>query len=625
MLGCARAGLRAPGATALVAAAALTASLVSVASAPAGAAPSPTPARHRSGPAQQHRVTLITGDVVRIATGDDGRQSVSLEPRPDGAIPQASITQTHGHVLVVPTAAFGLLAAGRVDRDLFDVTELVKGRYDDASTGTIPLVVDYGRGPTAAQESRAASLTAAKRSLTVPMLGIAAFRADKDRAKKFWNDLTVHDADGTPDALADGAVRVDLDGRVRTTLEHSVPQIHAPEAWAAGFDGTGTTVAVLDTGYDPTHPDLQAKGTDSTNSPSDAAIVYGNGHGPHVASTVAGTGAASDHLRRGVAPGAHLIIGKVLSSQGFGDDSWVLAGMQWAVQHHADVVSMSLGGDADDGTSPLARAIDDLSATSDTLFVVAAGNAGSAPSTVSSPGSADAALTVGAVDRNDVMAPFSSRGPRLLNGGLKPEVVAPGVDITAARASGTSLGPTVDEFYTTISGTSMATPHVAGLAAILKQEHPAWDGERLKSAIVNSTVPVADATAFDAGTGRIDALRAIHTDVLAPATLSLGTYKWPYADAAPTSTPLTYSNTTDTDVTLDLTIAGEDGAPVRPGTMGLSIGRLRVPAHGEASAQVTLDPTVGQPGSYSGVVTATREGDGGTVRTAVGYVLEPEL
>ena len=141
------------------------------------------------------------------------------------------------------------------------------------------------------------------------------------------------------------------------------------------------------------------------------------------------------------------------------------------------------------------------------------------------------------------MAGFSSRGPRLSNGALKPEVVAPGVDVTAARAAGTELGPVVDEYYTTISGTSMATPHVAGLAAILKQEHPNWDGEQLKAAIANSTVPVADATGFDAGTGRVDALDAIHQDVLAPASLSLGSYAWPYSDLEPTRTTLTYTNT----------------------------------------------------------------------------------
>ena len=282
---------------------------------------------------------------------------------------------------------------------------------------------------------------------------------------------------------------------------------------------------MLDTGYDATHPDLQGRVLTSANFTSDATTTDGNGHGTHVASTIAGSGAASNGKRKGVAPGADLIIGKVLADGGYGEDSWVMAGMVWAVDQGADVVSMSLGGDADDGTHPLSRAVNELSASSDTLFVIAAGNNGyNGPSTVSSPGAADAALTIGAVDVHDTMAPFSSRGPRLRDGALKPEVVAPGVDVTAARAAGTQRGPVVDEYYTTISGTSMATPHVAGLAAILKQEHPTWDGEKLKSVIANSTVPVANATGFDAGTGRIDALAAVRQDVLAPASVSLGAY-----------------------------------------------------------------------------------------------------
>jgi subtilisin family serine protease len=622
-LGRAPMGSRASAATALVAAATLIASLPTVTTS-ASAAPAPDRERPLAGPPVQHRVTLVTGDVVRVSTGADGRESISLEPHLDGSVPEAAITRSNGHVFVVPTVAFGLLATHRLDRDLFDVTALIDAEYDDASRPSIPLIVDYGRGAQAAAESRSASFAAARRSLTVPMLGVAAFRADKERARAFWQDLTTRDADGTPAGLADGAVRVDLDGRVEASLEHSVPQIHAPEVWDAGFDGAGTTVAVLDTGYDPTHPDLQGKVTEASNFTADADVVDGNGHGTHVASTVAGTGAASGQLRRGVAPGADLLVGKVLGNDGWGEDSWVLAGMQWAVRQQADVISMSLGGDPDDGSHPLSRAIDELSATSDSLFVVAAGNTGPDASTVSSPGSADAALTVGAVDRDDVMAPFSSRGPRLANGGLKPEVVAPGVDITAARAAGTDIGPAVGEHYTTISGTSMATPHVAGLAALLKQQHPGWDGERLKSAIATSTVPVADATAFDAGTGRIDALRAMHADVLAPATLSAGAFRWPYADAGPTSTPLRYTNTTGADVVLDLSLAGQDGSPVAPGTMSLSADQLVVPANGEATVSVTVDPSTGDPGSYSGVVTATTSDDR-TVRTAVGYVLEPEL
>ena len=611
-------------ATACLAAATLASGLFA---APTLAADAPRGgASHRVGPPTVKTVTLVTGDVVQVSTGSDGRQAVTIEPRPDGTIPQAAINRAGGHMYVVPFEAMGLLAAKRLDRDLFDVSALLADHYDDASRSTLPVMVDYGVGTTAAGKARGASLTAAKRSIAIPKLGIAAFAAQKKHARSFWEDLTTgKDAAGRPTGLTDGAARVDLDGRVKASLEDSVPQIHAPEAWAAGFTGSGATVAVLDTGYDPTHPDLKGRVVKSENFTSDATVTDGNGHGTHVASTVGGSGAASDGKRKGVAPGADLMIGKVLADGGYGEDSWVLAGMVWAVDQGADVVSMSLGGDADDGSHPLARAVNELSAASDTLFVIAAGNAGEAgASTVSSPGSADSALTVGAVDVHDVMAGFSSRGPRLRDGALKPEVVAPGVDVTAARAAGTELGPVVDDVYTTISGTSMATPHVAGLAAILKQEHPTWDGEQLKSAIANSTVPVANATGFDAGTGRVDALAAVRQDVLAPAAMSLGSFAWPYSDLASTRTELTYTNTGAAPVTLSLALRGEDGADEPTGSMTLATTKVTIAGHGSVSVPVVLDPTLAGPGAYSAVVTATPDDGGGAVRTAVAYQLEPE-
>ena len=451
------------------------------------------------------------------------------------------------------------------------------------------------------------------------------FHAKKKDARAFWADLTTGaDAAGNPTALSDGAARVDLDGRVESDLEHSVPQIHAPQAWAAGFDGAGTTVAVLDTGYDQTHPDLAGRvgrrPTSPRTRPSRTATVTAR-TSPRPSG---GTGAASGGLRKGVAPKTSLMVGKVLADDGCGEDSWVIAGMEWAVDQGADVVSMSLGGEPTTAPARSPRRSTSCRATSDTLFVVAAGNNGTGPSTVTTPGSADAALTVGAVDVNDAMASFSSRGPRLGNGALKPEVVAPGVNITAARAAGTQLGPIVDESYTTISGTSMATPHVAGLAAILKQEHPDWDGEQIKSVIANSAVPVADASGFDAGTGRVDALAAIHQTVLAPATLTLGSYAWPYSDLSSTRTALTYTNTADTAVTLSLALAGEDGSPETTGSMSLADDHVTVPAGGTASVDVILDPTIASPGAYSAVVTATPDDGGGTVRTGVAYQLENE-
>ena len=448
---------------------------------------------------------------------------------------------------------------------------------------------------------------------------------NKRDAGRFWSQLTAPSA--TPAAagaapLAGGVTRVDLDGRVHALVDPDVAQIHAPEAWAAGFDGSGATVAVLDTGYDPTHPDLFGRVTGSQSFTGQPSTVDGNGHGTHVASTIAGSGAAEDGLHGGSAPGARLLVGKVLDDGGTGQDSWVLAGMQWAVDQGADVVNMSLGGDVSDGTDVVSRAVDELSESSPTLFVIAAGNAGSDPSTVTAPGAATDALTVGAVDGADQMAWFSSRGPRLGDHALKPDVVAPGVGIVAARAAGTSLGNPVDEWYTSLDGTSMATPHVGAVAAILKQAHPGWDGSDLKRAIAGSAVAVAGATGFDAGAGRVDALQAVRAHVLADASLSLGWYAYPQSALQPTQTPLAYRNVGTEPVTLTLSLAAEDGGPA-PAGVSLSTESLTIPAGGTASVDLTVDPRTLAPGDYSGVVRADA-GDGTAVRSAFAFGLESE-
>ncbi|MGN9844984.1 S8 family serine peptidase [Nonomuraea sp. H19] len=127
----------------------------------------------------------------------------------------------------------------------------------------------------------------------------------------------------------------------------------------------------------------------------------------------------------------------------------------------------SLGVEEQD-LDPLEEAVNSLSARTGTLFVISAGNDGR-PGTVSSAGSADAALTVGAVDRSDRIADFSSQGPRQGDHAIKPDITAPGVNIVAAAAGGA---------YRTLSGTSMAARHVAGAAAILAQKHPDWTGRQ---------------------------------------------------------------------------------------------------------------------------------------------------
>ena len=240
------------------------------------------------------------------------------------------------------------------------------------------------------------------------------------------------------------------------------------------------------------------------------------------------------------------------------------------------------------------------------------------------PGSADAALTVGAVDSSDTMAWFSSRGPRLRDGAVKPDVVAPGVGIVAARAAGTSLGVPVDDFYTSLEGTSMATPHVAGVAAIVKHAHPTWDGERIKAAITGTAAAVEGATAFDAGTGRVDAERAIAAPVLSSPSLNLGFYPYPQSGLPVTHTPVTYTNPGEEPLELELSLGSQNGDGIPPAGVSLSATQLAVPAGGTAQVDVVFDPgAVGATGPFSGVVTA-ETASGATVRTAFGFELESE-
>jgi len=284
--------------------------------------------------------------------------------------------------------------------------------------------------------------------------------------------------------------------------------------------------------------------------------------------------------------------------------------MEWAAaEHGAKVVNISLGGFDTPELDPVEQAVNTLTEQTGALFVVAAGNDGPLPGTVSSPGSADAALTVGAVDDNDELAFFSSRGPRVGDGAIKPDITAPGVEIVAARATGTKLGEPVGDSYVRLSGTSMATPHVVGAAAILAQQHPDWTAPRLKAALMGSATPTAGATVYEQGAGRVDLARAItQTVVSEPPSLSFGLQLWPHHDDAPVTRTLTYHNLGTTPVTLALaaSFTGPDGAPAPAGSLTLSRASLTVPGNGTADASVTISTRHDGPdGAYTGRITAT--------------------
>ncbi|MCP2246083.1 S8 family peptidase [Lentzea aerocolonigenes] len=514
-----------------------------------------------------------------------------------------------GHEYVVPNDAIPLIANGRLDERLFDVTELA------TYSGALPVIVTYPEGTLNAQSgTKLNSINGvAFDAARTPVVGMST--STKSTSGLSTSGLATPSLStsgmSTLDMSASGIKKIWLDAKRKATLDRSVPQINAPAAYAAGFTGKGTTVAVLDTGVDQTHPDLADREIAERNftSSPDAGDHYG--HGTHVASIIAGTGAKSGGKYRGVAPDARILDVKVLGDNGSGQDSQIIAGVEWAVEQGAQVVNMSLGGYDTPEIEPLEEAVNRLTADKGTPFVVAAGNSGPTTSTIGSPGTADAALTVGAVDDQNRIAEFSSRGPTKA-GALKPDLTAPGVGIVAALHSDGRIGPPVADGYTSLDGTSMATPHVAGAAALVRQQRPDLTGATLKASLTGSTTPTANLTPFEQGSGRVDVARLIKQNVTSnPASISFGSHRWPHSGKL--TKEITYTNAGAEPVTLDLT------TETNGSLFSVSPAKLTVAPNGSATATVTAD-IARQPagGVFGGAVVASG------VRTAVVADLEVE-
>ncbi|MGC4937223.1 S8 family serine peptidase [Kribbella sp. DT2] len=547
------------------------------------------------------RITLVTGDRVQVSSRPGQPEKVTFEPGPTSRSTAAVTSYTDGHTYVVPEAARKDVSAGRLDRALFDVTTLLAEGQDDAKSTTLPVIVRY-----AAPKAPPPALKGVIRSRVLTSIGARAATVDKRAAKDFWTTVT------TP-----GVQKVSLDRKVQVQLDQSVPQIGGPAAWQRGLTGKGVKIAVLDSGIDPNHADFTGRIAAEQNFSETTDTVDHYGHGTHVASIAAGTGAASGGKYKGVAPDATLLIGKVLDDTGSGSFSGIIAGMEWAAAQGADVVNMSLGSrEPSDGTDDLSQAVNRLS--ENTLFVVAAGNCFfPQPGTITSPGAADEALAVGNLQRDGSLNDSSCRGPRAGDGAIKPELSAPGTDIVAARAAGTELGTPVDDNYTALSGTSMASPHVAGAAALVAQAHPDWKADRLKAQLISTADP-QQGRVDEEGAGRVDADQATDRSVTVDTgELELGTLRWPFPTNEQLTKPLTYSNPTSEPVTLQLKASTET-------TPTFSTSQLVVPANGAATVTATFDRAAAGVGKYSGRVTATAP-QADPIVTTYGWYAEPEM
>ena len=290
----------------------------------------------------------------------------------------------------------------------------------------------------------------------------------------------------TRTASASTAANATLALGARSKIPWGIARVKAPAAWDY-TQGAGVRVAVIDTGIDTTHPDLDGAVDGGYNAQADCERVDcyqdDNGHGTHVAGTIAGRGAGQWGVY-GVAPKARLYAVKVLGSDGSGALSDVIKGIIWCANNDIQVANMSLGSDTPSDT--MQKALRYAKARG-VVVVAAAGNSGGA---VGYPGAYPETIAVAAADWDDKVASFSSRGPQV-------KFIAPGVAVLSSKMGGD---------YWTLSGTSMATPHVTGLAALAVSEgYRGLDGpdgvlEQLKKA----AKPILGLSSDEQGFGMID-------------------------------------------------------------------------------------------------------------------------
>jgi uncharacterized repeat protein (TIGR01451 family) len=297
------------------------------------------------------------------------------------------------------------------------------------------------------------------------------------------------------------------------SVEWGIARIRADEVWSSlHISGTSAVVAGMDTGVDWLHPALQAnyRGYNphgpanhaySWHDATDLGAAYpvdDHGHGTHTMGTVAG----QDGI--GVAPGAQWIAVKALSNAGFGYDSWFHAAFQWLLAPGGDpnmapdVVNCSWS--YDNGYLTIFRP--DLQAlrAAGILVVFSSGNNGPAEGTIGSPASLPEAFAVGATDQRDQVAYFSSRGPSPW-GEIRPHVAAPGVNVRSSVPGGG---------YGQKKGTSMAAPHVAGVAALLRSISPTLSIAHIAHTVTGTAVPLGSPIPNnDTGWGRVDAFAAV--------------------------------------------------------------------------------------------------------------------
>jgi serine protease AprX len=346
-------------------------------------------------------------------------------------------------------------------------------------------------------------------------------------------------ADVTPEVLQDllstcsHIRKIYLNREVKALLDVAVPSSQAKNVvrGATTLTGKGVTIAVIDTGVYP-HKDLATRIVEFKDFINNRSEPYDdNGHGTHCAGDAAGNGASSSGKYAGSAPEANVIGVKVLNRQGSGSLETVMKGVEWCIQYNEvnlankiNIISMSLGSTAQqyegENDDPMVLIVE-KAWEAGIVVCVAAGNEGPEAQTIASPGISDKVITVGALDDRDTVetrndddvASFSSRGPTIY-GVVKPDILAPGVDIISLRSPNSFLDKLqksnrVDSSYFTLSGTSMATPICAGITALMLQHTPEITPEEVKNLLKSNAILLTNRDPNIYGAGYVNAEKSI--------------------------------------------------------------------------------------------------------------------
>ncbi|SEG74414.1 Serine protease, subtilisin family [Thermomonospora echinospora] len=531
------------------------------------------------------KVTLVTGETVTVSPAG---AVVSITR--NGRRVNAEIRQGPSGTSVIPFSAGRMLASGKADPGLFNVTQLIAQGYDDAHRPELPVIAEYRAGNTVRTRGvRASAITPRLTGLKVP----------RDSGPQLWKSLVSGEID-----------HLWLD---RKLMAGKPRQATAPAATSAdvaataapqGMTGKGVRVAVISGGVDVAHPDLKGRVVASRNFNFGDGDI--DGDGTAIASLIAGSGAASGGKRKGLAPDARIVNAKVFNG-GNSEDSSLLAGMEWAATtQKARVAVLGLARICrfdTPGDDLIEKAIADLTRRTGTLFVVPAADFGfwGREQTLCSPGTSAAALTAGGTDAgyNDQWAGAGpSKGGHL----FKPEISA-GTKASVARSSTLTNPRPGTGPYTGWWSTDISAARVGAAAALLAQRRPAWKADRLKATLISTAAPTRDASPFAQGAGTVDADRAIRQIVLStPGTHSVS---FPWTNRKAVSRSITITNTGKATRTFTVSLAADPNLPTRPpaGMFTTKTKSLVIKPGKSAPVTVRIDPAKAKAGDYVAALT----------------------